>query len=42
MPSHRNTAVSVTLDDGTEILADLILIGTGVIPATQFLEGSGI
>jgi NAD(P)H-nitrite reductase large subunit len=36
------TAKSVILDDGTEIEADLVLIGTGVLPATKFLEGSGI
>lgn len=35
-------AQSVVLDDGTEIEADLILVGTGVLPATKFLEGSGI
>ena len=35
-------ATSVILDDGTEIEADLILVGAGVLPATKFLEGSGI
>ena len=35
-------ATSVVLDDGTEIEADLILIGFGVLPATKFLDGSGI
>lgn len=37
---HRATAV--VLDDGTTIEADLILVGFGVLPATKFLEGSGI
>ena len=37
-----NIANSVVLDDGTEIGADLILVGAGVLPATKFLEGSGI
>lgn len=35
-------AKSVVLDDGTEIPADLVLVGAGVLPATKFLEGSGI
>jgi len=35
-------ATSVVLDDGTEIKADLVLVGAGVLPATKFLEGSGI
>ena len=35
-------ARSVVLDDGTEIEADLVLIGTGVRPATSFIKSSGI
>jgi len=37
-----NSASSVVLDDGTEIKADLILVGAGVLPATKFLEGTEI
>jgi apoptosis-inducing factor 3 len=35
-------AKTVVLEDGTEIEADLVLVATGVLPATKFLEGSGI
>jgi NADPH-dependent 2,4-dienoyl-CoA reductase/sulfur reductase-like enzyme len=35
-------AKSVLLDDGTELEADLIVVGAGVFPATKFLQGSGI
>jgi NAD(P)H-nitrite reductase large subunit len=35
-------ATSVVLDDGTEIETDLVLLGIGVLPATKFLQGSGI
>ena len=35
-------AHSVVLDDGTEIEADLVLVGAGAWPATKFLAGSGI
>jgi NAD(P)H-nitrite reductase large subunit len=38
----NNQATSVLLDDGTVLDADLILVATGVLPATKFLEGSGI
>lgn len=34
--------VSVTLDDGATLPVDLLLVGTGVRPATGFLDGSGI
>lgn len=37
-----NQAKSVVLDDGTELSSDLILVGAGVLPATKFLEGTGI
>ncbi|MCH9736951.1 MAG: NAD(P)/FAD-dependent oxidoreductase [Actinomycetia bacterium] len=33
---------SVTLDDGTELEADLVVVGIGSHPATGWLEGSGI
>jgi NADPH-dependent 2,4-dienoyl-CoA reductase/sulfur reductase-like enzyme len=33
---------SVRLDDGTEIPADVVVVGVGVSPATGWLEGSGL
>jgi NADPH-dependent 2,4-dienoyl-CoA reductase/sulfur reductase-like enzyme len=33
---------SVVLDNGTEIKADLVIIGAGVAPTTTFLKDSGI
>lgn len=33
---------SVTLDDGTELAADLVVVGIGSHPATGWLDGSGI
>jgi apoptosis-inducing factor 3 len=33
---------SVVLSDGRELEADLVILGVGVLPATKFLEGSGI
>lgn len=33
---------SVRLDDGTAIAADLVVVGIGAIPATGWLEGSGL
>lgn len=35
-------AVGVALADGTELVADLIVLGAGSQPATQWLEGSGV
>lgn len=35
-------AHTVVLDDGTEIKADLLLLGAGVFPSTKFLQGSEI
>jgi 3-phenylpropionate/trans-cinnamate dioxygenase ferredoxin reductase component len=32
----------VVLDDGTELAADLVVVGIGSRPATEWLEGSGI
>ena len=39
---NGTTATTVVLDNGTELTADLILVGAGVLPATKFLQGSGI
>lgn len=36
------TVRSVVLDDGTEIPADLVVVGVGARPATQWLESSGL
>ncbi len=33
---------SVVLTDGSEIPADLVIIGIGVIPNTEFLDGAGL
>lgn len=33
---------SVTLSDGTELTADLVVVGIGSVPVTDWLEGSGI
>jgi NADPH-dependent 2,4-dienoyl-CoA reductase/sulfur reductase-like enzyme len=33
---------AVRLSDGTQVAADLVLIGLGVVPATDWLEGSGL
>jgi 3-phenylpropionate/trans-cinnamate dioxygenase ferredoxin reductase component len=32
----------VVLDDGTELTADLVVVGIGSRPATEWLEGSGV
>lgn len=32
----------VVLEDGTEIPADLVVVGVGVVPATEWLRGSGV
>jgi len=32
----------VVLDDGTEIPADLVVVGIGVVPSVDWLEGSGL
>jgi NADPH-dependent 2,4-dienoyl-CoA reductase/sulfur reductase-like enzyme len=32
----------VSLDDGTTVPADLVVVGTGVLPNTEWLAGSGI
>lgn len=33
---------SVRLDDGQELAADLVVVGIGAVPATGWLEGSGL
>lgn len=33
---------SVVLKDGTEIPADVVVLGVGVRPATEFLKGSNL
>lgn len=38
----NNIAHTVVLDNGQEIKADLLLLGAGVFPSTQFLKGSGL
>ena len=38
----RSAVEHVRLDDGTEIAADLVVVGIGVSPATDWLEGSGL
>lgn len=34
--------LDVTLSDGTSLAADLVISATGVVPNTQFLDGSGV
>jgi NADPH-dependent 2,4-dienoyl-CoA reductase/sulfur reductase-like enzyme len=34
--------VGVSLDDGTTVPADLVVVGTGVVPCTGWLAGSGV
>lgn len=36
------TVTAVRLTDGSEIPADLVVVGIGVIPNTEWLEGSGL
>lgn len=33
---------SVSLSDHTQVEADLVIFATGVVPSTEWLEGSGI
>jgi phenylglyoxylate dehydrogenase epsilon subunit len=33
---------TLELTDGTRVTADLLLVGTGVVPVTDYLDGSGI
>ncbi len=39
---ERGNEAEVILDTGQELLSDLLLVATGVEPAAQYLEGSGI
>ena len=39
---NGNLATKVILDDGTELDADLVIVGAGVKPSTGYLAGSGI
>lgn len=38
----RGRVEGVVLEDGTEIPADLVVVGVGVAPAVDWLEGSGL
>jgi len=38
----ENKVQSVILSDGTELSADLVIMGLGVHPNTEFLKGSGV
>lgn len=38
----HGAAKSIVLSTGTEIPVDLVLLGTGIDPATDFLKGSGV
>jgi len=42
-PAHGGAAVAaVELDDGRVLDADVVVIGIGVVPTTEWLEGSGL
>ena len=38
----KNNMESIVLDDGTVLEADMVIMATGVYPATMMLENSGI
>jgi len=40
--AERGRVTSVVLTDGTEIDTDLVVVGIGVVPNTEWLEGSGL
>lgn len=40
--SHAGRATGVLLADGSLLPADLVVVGTGVLPNTAWLEGSGL
>jgi NADPH-dependent 2,4-dienoyl-CoA reductase/sulfur reductase-like enzyme len=40
--SGRGRVEKVRLADGTELPADVVVVGAGVVPATRWLEGSGL
>ena len=42
-PSGRGSRVTgVELDDGTVVPADVVVTGVGIVPNTEWLEGSGL
>lgn len=41
-PSGNPDELVVNLDDGKELIADLVIRATGVTPNTEFLDGSGV
>lgn len=41
-PAAAGTAGRVELDNGTSLPADVVVVGIGVVPATDWLEGSGL
>jgi len=42
LKESKASVKSVTLSDGTELPADVVIMGTGVRPNTKFLANSGI
>ncbi len=40
--AERGRVTSVVLTDGTELDTDLVVVGIGVVPNTEWLEGSGL
>lgn len=40
--TESGRAVGVRLDDGTELPADMVVVGIGAVPATDWLHGSGL
>jgi NADPH-dependent 2,4-dienoyl-CoA reductase/sulfur reductase-like enzyme len=42
LESAAGKVTGVALDDGSTVPADLVVVGTGVIPNTDWLEGSGV
>ena len=41
-PSNPSHVSSIKLKDGTSIPADLVILGVGVSPATEFLKNSDL
>jgi len=42
LTSADGKVTGVSLDDGTTVPADLVVVGTGVAPCTEWLAGSGV
>jgi len=40
--THAKTGPVVSLDDGSTLEADVVVIGIGIVPTTGWLEGSGL